>query len=99
MKKARRKQSEPSRTSLKEIPEIDFRKVKVRPNPYASRIAAEGIHFKRGRPHKGQETGPTTPRSIRFPTPMWKRLEKQAKAKGLTLHAALRAAVLEWVSR
>ena len=99
MKKARRQHQEPSRASLRDIPEIDFDKVKVRRNPFAARIAAEGIHLKRGRPRKGEETGPTTPRSIRFPGPVWKRLEKQAKAKGLTLHAALRAAVLEWVSR
>lgn len=99
MKKTRRQHVEPSRASLLEIPEVDFEKVEVRRNPFAARIAAEGIHLKRGRPKKGEETGPTTPRSIRFPGPVWKRLEKQAKAKGLTLHAALRAAVLEWVSR
>ena len=99
MRKAR-KQSEPSRTSLREIPEVDFRSATVRRNPYAARIAAEGgIHFGRGRPRKGEETGPTIPRSIRFPAPVWKRLEKEAKAKGITLHAALRAAIMEWVAR
>lgn len=99
MKKARRQQ-EPSRASLREIPEVDFEAVKVRRNPYAERIAAEGIvHVRPGRPRKGQETGPTTPRSIRFPAPIWKQLEKRAKAEGITLHAALRAAILEWAGR
>jgi hypothetical protein len=100
MKKARKQQREPTRASLREMPEVDFRTATVRRNPYAARIAVEGIvqtHL--GRPRKGQETGPTIPRSIRFPVPMWKRLEKRAKAEGITLHAALRAAVLEWMSR
>jgi hypothetical protein len=98
MKKTR-SQQEPSRASLREIPEVDFKAAKVRRNPYAERIAAEGIiHAGRGRPRKGQETGPTIPRSIRFPAPVWKRLEKRAKAEGITLHAALRAAILEWAA-
>ena len=37
------------------------------------------IHVGRGRPKKGEETGPTFPRSIRFPDTVWKKLEKRAK--------------------
>ena len=46
------KQREPSRASLRDIPEIDFSKASVRPNPYAARIAKEGITIQvgRGRP-------------------------------------------------
>ncbi len=100
MKKAPNREVEPSLASLRKIPEVDLKTAKIHRNPFAERIAAEGIvHVKRGRPKKGQETGPTLPRSIRFSGPVWKRLEKHAKAKGLTLHAALRAAVLGWVSR
>ncbi len=99
MQKGRRT-TEPSKASLREIPEVDFRTAKVRPNPYAARIAAEGgIHLGRGRPRKGEETGATIPRSIRFPAPIWKRLERRAKAEGITLHAALRAAILDWAAR
>jgi hypothetical protein len=99
MKKVRRAR-EPSKASLREIPEVDFRTAKVRPNPYAARIAAEGIvHAHRGRPRKGTETGPTEPRSIRFPEPVWKLLEARARSDGLSLHSALRAAILEWATR
>lgn len=99
MKKARKHQ-EPSRASLREIPEVDFDRAKLRRNPYAERIAAEGIiHVGPGRPRKGKETGPTIPRSIRFPAPVWRRLERRAKAEGISLHAALRAAILEWAGR
>jgi hypothetical protein len=34
------------------------------------------------------------PRSIRFPTPIWKQLAARAKAEGLSLHSALRVAIL-----
>src|SRR4051812_23353365 len=102
MKKARKKTHHgPSRASLREMPEVDFKKAKVRRNPYAKRIAAEGItvHAGRGRPKKGEETGPTIPRSVRFPANVWKHLEEQAKADGIPLHAALRAAVIAWLER
>ena len=99
MKKAR-KNEEPSAASLRDIPEIDFSRVKVRKNPYAARIAAEGrMRVVPGRPRKGTETGATVPRSIRFPAPIWRELEQLAKVQGLTLHAALRLAVLEWMRR
>lgn len=97
MKKVR-KPREPSKASLREIPEVDFASATIRRNPHAARIAAEGIvHVRRGRPRKGFETGPTEPRSIRFPAPVWKLLEERAKAQGLSLHSALRAAILDWV--
>lgn len=99
MKKTR-EQREPARSALKEMPEVDFKTARVRRNPYAKRIAVEGIvHPGRGRPRKGEETGPTIPRSVRFPAPVWKRLEKRAKAEGISLHAALRAAIIEWAGR
>ena len=70
MKKATGKKiREPARASLREMPEVNFDKAKVRRNPYALRIPAEGIsiHAGRGRPRKGTETGATIPRSVRFP--------------------------------
>jgi hypothetical protein len=60
MKKAPgKKHREPSRASLRDMPEVDFAKVKARRNPYASRVAADriSIHVGRGRPRKGTETG------------------------------------------
>lgn len=51
----------------------------------------------RGRPPKGSESGPTVPRSVRFPEAVWKQIEKKAKGEGLTVHAALRVAIVKWV--
>lgn len=96
-----RREREPSAESLREIPEVDFERAQVRANPYARRIAAEGITLQvgRGRPKRGDEIGPTVPRSIRLPANVWKMLEQKAKERGLPLHAVLRAAVLEWLRR
>ena len=102
MKKATGKKPRgPSRASLREMPEVNFDQAKVRRNPYALRIAAEGIsiHVGRGRPRKGTETGPTVLRSVRFPARAWRHLEKRAKAEGIPLHAALRAAVMAWINK
>lgn len=100
-KRAGKKSREPSRASLREMPEVTFEKGKVRRNPYALRIAEEGVSFHegRGRPRKGTETGPTIPRSIRFSARVWSHLERRAKEEGLPLHAALRAAVVAWIKR
>jgi hypothetical protein len=88
----------PSAKSLREIPEVDFRKASLRRNPYARRIAKEGIVVQvgRGRPKRLLEVGGTRPRSVRFPDAVWALLERRAKSKGLTLHAALRQAILAW---
>jgi hypothetical protein len=88
---------EPSRRSFA-MPEVDFRKVRVKRNAYARRIAEEGlvVQVGRGRPARVLESGGTTPRSVRFPERIWTLLERRAKANGITLHAALREAILEW---
>jgi len=87
--------------SLREIPEIDFTRAKVRPNPYAARIAKEGliVQVGRGRPRKLLEVGPTRPRSVRFPEAVWKQIETRAKARRISVHAALREAILAWLKR
>jgi hypothetical protein len=102
MKKASKKttrHAEPSKASLKEMPEVDFSKAHVRKNHHAALIAKEGITVQvgRGRPKKLEEVGGTSPRSVRFPDEVWKVIEARAKKKGISLHAALREAILAWV--
>jgi hypothetical protein len=45
------------------------------------------------------EVGGTIPRSVRFSPAIWALLEKRAREKGLSLHAALREAILAWTNR
>ena len=98
MKKATRVGREPSKRALHEMPEADF-SGGPRPNRFASRIAREGlvVQVGRGRPRTVAEVGVTTPRSVRFPERIWKLLRRRARKKGLTVHAAMRLAILEWM--
>jgi hypothetical protein len=57
------------------------------------------VQVGRGRPKKLEEVGGTSPRSVRFPDEVWKLLATRAKKRGLTLHAALREAILDWIKR
>lgn len=99
MKKAL-KRTGPSRASLREMPEVDLKDGRWRPNPYAAGIAAKGMVLPgRGRPKKGEETGPSVTRSVRFPARVWASIEAVAKARGVSVHAAVRTAILEWVAR
>ncbi len=105
MKKASKQRKvsprEPSKASLEAIPEVDFTKTRVRRNPYAARVAKEGITVQvgKGRPTKLSEVGGTSPRSVRFPEEVWKLIEARARKEGLSLHAALRKAILDWIER
>lgn len=85
----------PSEASLKEMPELPTRS-KGRANPYAERVSANGIELQvgRGRPKKGDEVGPTQVKSIRLPPEVWKKLQRQAKRDGMTLHALVRSVLL-----
>lgn len=100
-KSVKKQQREPSKSSLQIMPEVDFSRVQVHPNPYAKRISGEGITVQagRGRPRKMFENGGTIPRSVRFSPAMWALLEERAREKGLSLHAALREAILDWTRR
>ena len=92
---------EPSRASLDAIPEADFAVARIRKNGYAARIAEAGIVLKvgRGRPRRGDETGPTVTKSVRLPPAVWAKLEKRARAEGIAVHALLRRALLELAER
>jgi hypothetical protein len=69
MKKTTR-HTEPTEASLKEIPEVDFSKARVRRNPYAARIAKEGITVQvgRGRPRKLRRSAGLLRARCAFPT-------------------------------
>jgi len=56
------------------------------------------IRIKPGRPPKGKEA-PIQVKAVKMPVAFWESFESQAQAAGLTLHAAMRSALLEWASR
>lgn len=52
---------------------------------------------KRGRPAKGVAVEPVEVKAVKMPPAFWKALEVAARKHGLTLHAAMRTALVEWL--
>lgn len=50
----------------------------------------------KGRPRKGTTADPVQPRVVKMPPAFWKTMGDLAQASGLTLHAAMREALLKW---
>ena len=51
-----------------------------------------------GRPPKGEEA-PVQVKAVKMPAEFWESFQIQAEAAGLTLHAAMRNALLEWAGK
>ena len=78
----RASQQEPSTESLREMPEVDLTDGTWRPNPYAARIATEGMTFPaHGHPRTRQEVGDSVLKSFRLPAKLWKQVVTIAQAK------------------
>ena len=61
-------------------------------------LATDAVLLRRGNPGKGKRRTSAV-RSVRLPESLWKELERKARAKGLNLHQAMRAALLGWIRR
>jgi hypothetical protein len=55
--------------------------------------------LKRGRPGKDEDVEPVQAKSVKMPPAFWIAMERKAKQAGLSLHAAMRAALFEWASK
>ena len=51
-----------------------------------------------GRPPKGEEA-PVQVKAVKMPSAFWDSFQAEAEAAGLTLHAAMRNALLEWAGK
>jgi hypothetical protein len=92
--------AEPSRASLRDIPELDFSTAVVLGRGASGlRNARALLKSRQGRPKKGKPAAGSSPRSIRFSDPMWRALELRARRRGMTLHALLREVIAEWLTK
>lgn len=96
-----RTRKEPSAASLREIPPID-------PETALSfGRGAEGLRRARaynallqsrpGRPKKGELASGSSGRSVRLPDAVWSEIERLAAARGVSGHALMRQAIVQWV--
>lgn len=51
-----------------------------------------------GRPPKGEEA-PVQVKAVKMPAEFWDSFQSKAQAAGLSLHAAMRKALLEWAAK
>lgn len=63
------------------------------------RMALGYARIVRGRPKKGETAIGTSVRSLRLYTPEWAALEAVAEERGMSTHAAMREAVVQWLAR
>ena len=112
-KRPTRANSEPSAESLKEMPELDFSKsVRLGRGLHARKIAeaggyvikpdGEAAHFvqtRQGRPRKGEPKATTQTKNVRLPPELWATIERVANDNGISLHAAMRQAMVEWLNK
>ncbi len=89
MKKRAGKTREPSKASLREIPEVDFEHAQVHRNPHAARIAAQGIYVGRGLDRILQLKVTLT----EVEPPVWRRLLLPAGITLARLHGVLQDAM------
>jgi hypothetical protein len=68
---------------------------------YGPHVPSIYLHLlpKRGRPKAGEAPEPVQTKSVKMPPAFWADLQGIAGKHGLTLHAAIRAALMEWVSK
>jgi hypothetical protein len=56
------------------------------------------VSLRRGRPRKGEKAIGTVAKTVKHTPGFWNAMTTKAKAKGLTLHEAMRQALREWVN-
>lgn len=72
----------------------DFRRIAAD----AERRFGPQVTLRRGRPRKGERPTGTVSKTIKHTPGFWKAMGAKARARGLTLHEAMRQALGEWVS-
>ena len=53
----------------------------------------------RGRPKNGEVIEPVKTKSVKMPPAFWKDFQGIASNEGMTLHSAMRAALIEWAEK
>lgn len=61
-------------------------------------VSAVQVRIRPGRPPKGEES-PVKIKAIKMPEAFWVQLELKAQKAGLSSHAAMRTALLEWATK
>jgi hypothetical protein len=89
----------PSKASLQAIPPLDERTaITFGRGPEGLRKALEWARARRGRPRDGDAPEGSRVKSVRFSDRLWDELERTAKKRGVSVHAAMREAIVKWLA-
>jgi hypothetical protein len=68
---------------------------------YGPHVSSIYLHIlpKKGRPKAGDIVEPVQTKSVKMPPAFWADLQGAAREHGLTMHAAIRTALMEWVTK
>lgn len=68
---------------------------------YGPHVPSIYLHLlpKRGRPRSGEPVELVKTKSVRMPPAFWDEMQGLASNEGLTVHTAMRTALIEWVER
>ena len=86
--------SEPIQFTSVENLRKNFRKIAAD----ADRRFGPHVSLRRGRPRKGERAAGTVAKTVKHTPGFWKTMAAKAKARGLTLHEAMRQALGEWLN-
>ena len=54
---------------------------------------------RKGRPKANEAVAPVQTKSVKMPPAFWNQFQTLSRSKGMTIHAAIRSDLLEWVER
>ena len=87
--------------SIEELRARYGQSVKEAEAEYGPDVPSVFLHLlpRRGRPRADETVSPVKTKSVKMPPAFWDELQSLSQAKGMTTHAAIRSALLEWVER
>jgi hypothetical protein len=96
-----RVEADPNTLAIEELQARYFESVKECEEEYGPDVPSIYLHLlpRRGRPKANEAVAPVQTKSVKMPPAFWNQFQTLSRSKGMTIHAAIRSALLEWVER
>jgi hypothetical protein len=97
----RRAKADPSAPTIGEMQARQAQTAKEVEAEYGPHVPSIYLHLlpRRGRPKVGEPQEPVQTKSVRMPPVFWDEFRELAGKDGMTLHAAIRSALVDWVEK
>ncbi|MCL1908969.1 MAG: ribbon-helix-helix domain-containing protein [Holophagaceae bacterium] len=97
----RRAKADPNALTIEQLSARYEQSVREAEEEYGPHVPSLILHRlpQRGRPKNGKPVEPVKTKSVRMPPAFWDEMQRLASIEGLTVHSAMRTAMIEWVER